>query len=291
MLHGRASGVKPWEADLTDSYKIKVIDLKAYLARIRYAGPREPSMNTLAEVARHHARAIAFENLDAFTGRGVSLQPAEVERKLVGDRRGGWCFEQNLLLGDALRAMGFAVTDLAGRVLWNRPRDAITARSHRLLCVAAEGRNWLVDVGFGGHTLPVPLELAVEGIQQTTHEPFRISRLAGDHLVESRIREVWQPLFRFDLQPQLPIDFEAANFQLAHDPASHFTQGLVASRVAADGRHILHGRELLFHELGGETRRETLADAAAVIGALREVFGIEVDAGLRHSLELRLGVP
>jgi N-hydroxyarylamine O-acetyltransferase len=288
MLHGRASGVKPWEADLTDSYKIKVIDLEAYLARIRYAGPREPSMNTLAGVVRHHAGAIPFENLDAFLGRAVSLAPGEVEQKLVAGGRGGWCFEQNLLLGAALRAMGFAVTDLAGRVLWNRPRDAVTPRTHRLLCAEADGRRWLVDVGFGGHTITAPLDLGLEDIQQTTHEPFRITRHGRDQLVESLIREVWQPLFRFDLQPQLPIDFEAANYQLAHDPASHFTQTLIASRVVDGGRHVLRGSELAFHELGGETRRETLAGAEAVIAALGDVMGIEVPPPLRDSLRMRL---
>jgi N-hydroxyarylamine O-acetyltransferase len=245
-------------------------------------------MNTLAGVVRHHAGAIPFENLDAFLGRAVSLAPGDVERKLVVGGRGGWCFEQNLLLGAALRAMGFAVTDLAGRVLWNRPPDAVTARTHRLLGAEADGRRWLVDVGFGGHTITAPLDLALEGAQQTTHEPFRITRHAGDYLVESLIREVWQPLFRFDLQPQLPVDFEAANYQLAHDPASHFTQVLIASRVSSGGRHVLRGRELAFHEPGGGTRRETLAGADAVIAALDDVFGIELEPPLRDLLRLRL---
>jgi N-hydroxyarylamine O-acetyltransferase len=266
-------------------------DLLAYFSRIGHAGGREPSAGLLAELVLRHASEIPFENIDAYTGRRVSLDPQLVSDKLVHGRRGGWCFEQNLLLGQILRTLGFDVMDLAGRVLWNRPRDAVTGRTHRALLVRVAGRSLLVDVGFGGHTLTAPLDLALEGAQQTPHEPFRLGRLDGDYLVESLIRGEWQPLFRFDLHPQLPIDFEAANYQLAHDPGSHFTQGLVATRVAADGRHILRGRELLFHELGGETRRETLADAAAVIAALREVFGIEVDTDLRHSLELRLGAP
>jgi N-hydroxyarylamine O-acetyltransferase len=245
-------------------------------------------MNTLAGVVRHHACAIPFENLDAFTGRRVSLEPTEVERKLVPGGRGGWCFEQNLLLGDALRAMGFEVTDLAGRVLWNRPPEAVTARTHRLLCVTVAGEKWLVDVGFGGHTIPQPLQLTVDSIQQTTHESFRITRCAGDYLVQSLIRETWLPLFRFDLQPQLPIDFEAANYQLAHDPASHFTQVVIASRVADDGRHVLRGCELAFHGLGGGTQREVLEGPDAVIAALGGVLGIELDQPMADRLRLRL---
>ena len=93
------------------------MDLEAYFTRIRYAGESTPTRDTLASVVSHHALAIPFENVDAFLGRRISLEPAAVEDKLVRQRRGGWCFEQNLLLGEALRALGFDVTELAGRVV------------------------------------------------------------------------------------------------------------------------------------------------------------------------------
>lgn len=264
------------------------MDVAAYLGRIGYVGQRAPTRPLLADIVLRHAMSIPFENLDAFTGRRVSLDPAQVEGKLVHGRRGGWCFEQNLLLGEALRALGFDVTDLAARVLWGRPHDAITPRTHRLLRVRAGEGDWLVDAGFGGHTLTGVLDLASETSQETPHEPFRLRRLNdAERVLESLIAGEWRPLCRFDLQPQLPIDFEAANYQLAHDPASHFTQGLVVSRVAADGRHVLRGMELGFHALAGGTRREVLRDADEAHDALREVFGIDVDAlpALRQRLE------
>jgi len=264
------------------------MDVEAYLQRIGYAGPREPSHAVLGELVLRHALSIPFENLDPYLARGVSLEPAQVERKLVAQRRGGWCFEHNLLLGEVLRALGFAVTDLAGRVLWGRPPDAITARTHRLLLVRAGGREWLADAGFGGHTLTGVLDLHSELAQETPHEPFRLRPIGGgERVLESLVAGEWRALFRFDLHPQLPIDFEAANFQLVHDPASHFTQGLIATRVAPDGRHVLRGRELAFHRLGGDTTRRELTNEATV-AALGEVFGIAVDAPLRELLRRRL---
>ncbi len=208
------------------------MDIDAYLRRIGYSGAREPGRALLDGIVLRHAQSIAFENLGAFLGLGVSLDPQAVERKLVQDGRGGWCFEQNLLLGNALRALGFEVTDLAGRVLWGRAPDAVTPRSHRLLLVRAGGQEWLADVGFGGQTMSGVLELHSEASQQTPHEPFRLLRLPGEERrLESLIGDEWKPLCRFDLQPQLPIDFEAINYQLAHDPSSHFTQSLIVSRV------------------------------------------------------------
>lgn len=242
----------------------------------------------LAALVLRHVASIPFENIDAFLGRRPSLEPADVERKLVHERRGGWCFEQNLLFGNALRALGYEVIDLAARVVWNRPPGFVAQRTHRLLVVKIEGREWLVDVGFGGQMLTGVLDLHSEVEQQTPHEPFRLRRLEGDRVLESLVQDEWKPLCRFDLHPQLPIDFEAANYQLSHDPASHFTQGVGVSRVAADGRHVLRGRELGFHRLGGDTDRRELASAAEVIAAMREVFGLRIDAATEAALLARL---
>jgi N-hydroxyarylamine O-acetyltransferase len=263
------------------------MDPEAYLRRIGYSGRRDPHVDVLSGIVRQHAFAIAFENLDAFLGRRVSLVPDEVERKLVHDGRGGWCFEQNLLLGEALRALGFDVTDLAGRVLWNRAPGAVPPRTHRALLVRIDGRCWLADVGFGGQTLTGVLDMDRDDAQQTTHEPFRLLRDGAERVLESRVQGEWKAMFRFDLQPHLPVDFEAANYQLAHDPASHFTQVLIVSRVSATGRHVLHGRELAFHDLhGGTTRRELTA--ADVILALREPFGLRLDPATEAALATRL---
>lgn len=267
-------------------------DLPAYRRRIGLHGEARHDFDTLRQISLLHAQAIPFENLDAFLGRGVSLDPAAVADKLLHRGRGGWCFEQNLLLGDALRALGYPVVDLAARVLWNRSPDVVTARTHRLLRVTAEGRDWLVDAGFGGHTLTGVLDLHSTEPQTTPHEPFRLRRLGDERILESQIRGEWQALCRFDLQPQLAVDFEPANYQLAHDPASHFTQGLIASRAVTGGRHVLrghplHGIELVFHASGGESRRVALSDAAEIMQALRDVFGLSLEElpELRERLE------
>jgi N-hydroxyarylamine O-acetyltransferase len=93
-------------------------------------------------------------------------------------------------------------------------------------------------------------------------------------LLEALVRGEWLSLCRFDRHPQQSIDFEAANFQLAHDPASRFVQGLVVSRVAPDGRHTLRDRELAFCSLDGKTTRRALTDATELLGVLHDVFGI-----------------
>ena len=62
----------------------------------------------------------------------VRLDAPSLEQKLVRSGRGGYCFEQNLLLSHVLNGLGFKVTGLAARVLWNAPEGAITPRGHML---------------------------------------------------------------------------------------------------------------------------------------------------------------
>ena len=99
-------------------------DLDAYLDRIGYAGPRTPTHDVLAAIHFHHALAIPFENLNPLLRLPVRLDVASLQAKLVHARRGGYCYEHNLLLSAALGAIGFRVTWLAARVLWNAPETA-----------------------------------------------------------------------------------------------------------------------------------------------------------------------
>src|ERR1700736_6596991 len=128
-----------------------MFDLDAYLGRIGLEG--RPS---LAELHRAHATSIPFENLDPRRGVPVSLELEDLERKLVAERRGGYCFEQNLLLKAALEALGAEVDLLLARVRVGAP-GVTRPRSHLVLRVRADGASWHADVGFGLGTLLDPL--------------------------------------------------------------------------------------------------------------------------------------
>ena len=256
-------------------------DLSAYLRRIDFDGTPRPDMRTLQQMVLKQALAIPFENLDAFTGRHVSLVPEDVEAKLVGNRRGGWCFEHNLLLGNALRRVGFAVQDLAGRVLWGRDLTYFPARTHRLLRVDCDGRQFLLDSGFGVLTPTAPLDFALRDMpQQTPHERFRLRHLDADLLLEAELRDAagvmhWAPLYRFELHPQWAVDFEAANYQLARDPASQFVAGLRIAQPRLDGRYTLRDREFTWRDKAGHVESRRLHDADELREVLRETFGID----------------
>lgn len=257
------------------------IDLPRYLDRIGWTGdlprPTLPDLRTL--VARHTA-AIPFENINPLLGVRVSLDIADIERKMVVDGRGGYCFEQNRLFATALESIGFKLSTLIARVLWTRDEDAITTRSHMLLKVQTSQGPHLVDVGFGGLTLTGALALVEDIEQATPHEPFRlIRRDDGDWRMQAQVQGEWKTLYRFDLQPQHPIDYEAPNHYAATFPLSHFTDTLIVARTLPGARLALRNGDYSIHRKGAESEKRLLGSVDEICRVLVEDFGIRLPEG------------
>jgi N-hydroxyarylamine O-acetyltransferase len=149
-------------------------DTDAYCARIGYSGAREPTLALLQAIVAGHSTAIAFENLDVVAKRRIRLDPPSLYTKLVHHRRGGYCFEHNLLLLEVLRTLGFRAAGLAAGVQWGRPAGVVGPRTHMLLRVDLAGGPYIADVGFGGLTPTAALALEPVREQATPHETFRL---------------------------------------------------------------------------------------------------------------------
>ena len=251
------------------------IDLDAYLARVGYAGPRTPTVDTLRALHALHPAAIPFENLDPLRAVRVLLDSASVEKKLVHAGRGGYCFEQNGLLMHALLALGFKVTGLAARVYINQIPGRIR-RSHMLLKVELPEGSYIADVGFGAWALSGPLRLRHDGEQDTPHGPFRI-RAAGDCFdLETVVEGKWTILYRFTVEEQLPQDYEVCNWYCATHPESKFTTELMVARLPAGRRLGMLNHRFSVHYPDGGTERRELKDAEGVAAVLENEFAIRL---------------
>jgi N-hydroxyarylamine O-acetyltransferase len=283
----RCIGQRPYLKQLHDAMSDS-IDLDAYFARIGFAGERRPTLETLRALQLRHAQSIAFENLDPLLGRPVRLDIGSLQHKLVRDGRGGYCFEQNLLLAHVLRALGFRITTLAGRVLWYAPDGPLTPRTHLLLRIDLDGAALIVDAGFGAQTPTAPLRLEADDAQATPHEPYRLLRADDEFLLQARIGADWRTLYRFGLQEQLLPDIEIVNWYLSNHPESRFVTGLMAARPALGCRYTLRGNEFTVRGLEGEDERRVLTSAAEMRGALEGPLGLtlpqapEIDALLER---------
>jgi N-hydroxyarylamine O-acetyltransferase len=261
-------------------------DLDGYFERIGYAGSGAATLETLEALHLRHAATIPFENLNPLLRWPVRLDEHSLQQKLVRDGRGGYCFEQNLLFSHALKQLGFRVTGLAARVLWGIPDLTVTARSHMLLRIDLDDGPYIADVGFGGLTLTAPLRLEADVEQPTPHEPFRLSGAREAFVLQAKINGTWKSLYRFTLEEQFLVDYEAMSWYLSNNPASHFVTGLIAARPDRDRRYALRDNTFAVHHLSGATERRVLASASELRATLEDAFhltlpdGPELDAGL-----------
>lgn len=258
------------------------LDLDAYLRRVGYAGPREPSAAVLAALHAAQVGRIPFENLDVRLGRPVRLDIGALEAKLVRGGRGGYCFEQNALFAAALGALGFAVTPLEARVRPAKPGGP-SPRTHMVLRVDLEGSAWLADVGFGGDgpRRPVPFDGA---LSDQGDAGYRVEPQSDRSRALLRYwRGEWTALYSFSDDPASPADYEVANHYTSTHPRSPFVRGLTVQLTTPSARHFLRGRTYLVREGAEETSRELAEDEVPAL--LRTVFDLDIpEAEARRAL-------
>jgi len=262
-----------------------LVDLDAYFARIGYAGPRDATLETLRALHVLHPAAIPFEAIDVQLGRGVDLSPAAVDAKLIGARRGGYCFEQNGLLKRVLLSLGFEVEALIARVVWMAPPDAPPRpRSHMALRVVVDGQSWFADVGFGGNVLTAPMRFDSTEPQATGHEDFRLTPVGHELRLETRLGDAWAPLYDLSLEPQLDADFESANWYTSTHPTSHFRHGLRVGLTTTDARNSLLNNRLTIRRPDGSSERRTLTKTE-LSEVLSDLFTLPVEPAWEPLLE------
>jgi len=257
---------------------VPMVDLDAYFRRTGYAGSRTPTLATLHAVCAAHVHAIPFENLDVLLGRGIDLDPAAVDRKLLHDGRGGYCFEQNTLLLRVLLTLGYDARPLSARVRVGRPRDYLPARTHVFVRVELGGESWLADVGVGGLSPTAALRLVLDAEQPTPHEPRRIVHEEGRYFHQVRFPDGWHDVCEFTLEEMPPIDRELGNWFTSAHPQSHFKSRLVVARAIAGGRLSILNREFTVRR-GGVAETRLLASPAELLGVLAEHFDLRFPAG------------
>ncbi|HEY8304120.1 MAG TPA: arylamine N-acetyltransferase [Solirubrobacteraceae bacterium] len=247
-----------------------MFDLDAYLERIGLSG--RPS---LAEVHRAHVTSIPFENLDSHRGVGVSLQTESIERKLVGERRGGYCFEQNLLLKAALEALGADVELYLARVRFNAA-GAVRPRGHLVMRVEADGAVWHADVGFGLGSLLDPLPWGPGSEHEQSGWMFRLVD-DGRELVLQTIEDGrWVDVYGFPPQPVPFVDLETSNWWISTHPNSPFVTGLIASIQDDEGKRtsLSDWNELALTEQTPRGKTVTPVDRGEVPELLASRFGL-----------------
>lgn len=255
------------------------IDTDRYLARIGLGSPPPLTEDGLAELMTGHLHHVPFENLDIPLGRPIHLETDHLYEKIVGRRRGGYCFELNGLFGTLLDALGFERFPAMARV-WYRAPAEVPATTHTLNLVQLNGRLLMADVGFGGTTSrgPVPLE---DGARVTDRDGEVSLRRNEDFgfVLTRHLPGGPQDQFSTDGRRAHPADLAMANHFVSTHPSSHFTKMACAGLFTPDGRTGLTDLTLTTR-MGWSDTNETVTSAARYREVLDELFGIDLEG--RH---------
>lgn len=264
-------------------------DLAAYLERIGLADC-PATLAGLAALQQAQMRAIVFENIDPVLGSTPDLAPDAIWEKLVVRRRGGYCFELNSLLGQALAATGFSARRAMARVRMGAPVGG--PRSHLAFLVTLDGAEWLVDAGFGGPGPLAPVRIADRVEQDVSGAVFRIvdDRYAAELVLERKQAQGWWPVYALDRFPVQQADIEAANFVAANWPRSLLSNNLMMNLPGPDGRISLLDTALTT-ERGGVVEKSALGTRGELARVLAGGFRLDLPAETLDALWERIARP
>ena len=253
--------------------------IDAYLKRIGISQPDRPDLPALQRIHLAHLASIPFENLDILLGRPIVLDIERVIAKLVEQRRGGYCFEQNRLFLAALAALGFSAHAMAARVRGGT--TALRPPTHMLLAVQIGDEEWLADVGFGGDGPigPVPMwgDESIQGAMT-----YRVAFEGRLRVLQTRAADEWRDLYAFAPEPVPPVDFEMANWFTSTYPESPFVRTLTAQRSTAGVRYVL--RYPQYSETRGSDVSTREISRHELLPLLHDVFLIDLPADTTFSV-------
>jgi N-hydroxyarylamine O-acetyltransferase len=256
-------------------------DVDAYLERIGYIGDRAPTLANLAALQYAHLHAVPFENLHVFHRCGVRVGEDWSYRKIVEQRRGGWCFELNGGFAGLLRRLGYDVTLLSCRVFIESAGALGPDLDHLALEVAVEGTDVLVDVGFGDNVLsPLPIapgEYDVRPRRARIERDDDRWRLVEQMPATTDTPQRWLTQFEFRRIAHALDDFTPRSEELQTTPGLAWTERRFATRaLSRAGARVWLFTDRLRTRGDDGTTDETPVAASEWEHVLREHFGLDV---------------
>ncbi len=253
------------------------MDVGAYLNRIGYRGSLEPCAETLKALQLAHLYSVPFENLSIHAGEPIVLSEAALFAKIIGRRRGGFCYELNGLFALLLRNLGFRVSLLSAGVA--RPNGEFGPEFDHLTLLVNIDEDWLADVGFGD-SFREPLLLDRTEVQAQGEDAFRL--VYEDpyfKLIRRNGEGVWQPLYRFTRRTNHLSDFEGMNRYHQTSPRSSFTQKCSCSLALPGGRVTLSDTRLILTR-GDRKEERPILDLDTYSRLLKRHFHMAIPTGL-----------
>jgi N-hydroxyarylamine O-acetyltransferase len=247
---------------------------QAYLDRISYKGKPELSLEVLCSLHQHHVFNVPFENLDIHYGKEIILEETAIYKKVVERRRGGFCYELNLLFHWLLTQIGFESKIIAARVV-NSQEELGPAFDHMCIIVDYQ-QSWLIDVGYGDLFLR-PIALKEDEIQTDDRNYFKIEKYSASEygLLMSPNKAEFTRKYVFSTESQPVANFIQLCQYKQTNPNSYFVKNKVCTKPTLDGRITLFNEKLI-HKIGQHQSQDMIEEERKLRKILKSEFDVTI---------------
>jgi arylamine N-acetyltransferase len=242
-----------------------------YLRLLGISG-RQPSRDALTELVAAQAIRVPFENVSKLYYRrhaGQRTLPSH-EQFLDGIERynlGGTCYTTNYYFYLLLARLGYKIK-LCGA-------DMTHPDVHLVSMVTADGRDYLVDVGYAAPFLaPLPCDLAQDHVVALGRDRYVLKPRDTDGRSRVELHRDGQLKHGYTVRP-LPRQIEHFTQVIADSFADEatFMNALLLVRFFPDHSIAMHNLTLIRSQ-GTESRIRTLGNREELVRVVEDCFGI-----------------
>ena len=241
-------------------------EIDNYLSRLQFRAQPLVDRQTLDELIYLHQCSIPFETIDMhLCTEPPALDKEHVFNKLITQKRGGYCFELNLLFEMLLNSLGFVARPCLCRAV--RGREGRMPINHRGILVELDESTLFADVGFGGPMAAGSLSLKETQEQIVRDETYSMRSIDDSWWALERVTQAQGDLYgdegpsRKQVELELcmaaveDLDFEALNLFFSR-PGTLFHDVVIANLRTATGYYGLRENTLTQRENGESTKVE-----------------------------------
>ncbi|KAJ3014543.1 UNVERIFIED_CONTAM: hypothetical protein HDU68_000234 [Siphonaria sp. JEL0065] len=280
----------------TDPVPGSDFQLRQYLQRINLfpAMCTSPAtIEALDTIIQHHSKTIPFENTELLLlNKPGSIQLDSIFEQLVLNQRGGYCFQNNILIASALSAMGYTVVPgIANLAYWDTATELFKFKSqalHMVLWVVIRDIKFLVDLG--GFRFSCALEMRDRSrVKSAAGEEYELRRMDEERWGLYHRRAEWvaprlsscdgfSPVFCFAEKRVTYKEYEDLNLRVATDPTHKLKNQLIVSKVTETfGNAVMTDSIYRRREIPECVGLDVKIQLGGVVGmgqVLRDEFGI-----------------
>jgi N-hydroxyarylamine O-acetyltransferase len=223
------------------------------------------SFEMLASILERTAFTIPFENTCLIFGDRYKVTKENLKSKILVKNEGGLCYELNPLLYYFLLENGFNVSLVRG-VVYNQQQQrwSPTGRTHAAILLLHNGRQYLIDTGFGVKLPLKPVPLSGEKVI-SANGVFRIDPAVstnGDYMLVMNLTNneaEWSIGYCFDTRQPVKDETELDEIQqtISIHSDSSFNKQPLLTKLTKDG-HLILTDDSFTEYMNGEVKKAVI---------------------------------